>query len=249
MPNRKFSRNGWASQSEQAYSLILDRILRGRLAVGAPLSRRSTAEDLKLGLQPVTEALQRLEGEGLLESRPRIGTRVRVPSDQEIRGHYIVREALESQAARLFAEKASAVEREELSDLAVRLDVLYGGAGQSVHPQADDDYWYQVRQQHARFHLRIAECTGCQQLGDAMKKNQILVFNWVYDVSVESIESKDPEGWHARLMGGLNSGSVEQADAAMRRHVRYGMERIIEHMTQLAQLEDSTRGNLENAIS
>jgi GntR family transcriptional regulator, rspAB operon transcriptional repressor len=184
-----------------------------------------------------------------VESRPRIGTRVRVPTDQEIRGHYIVREALESQSARLFAEKASSSEREELAAFAARLDVLYGAAGQSAHPQGDDDYWYQVRQQHARFHLRIAECTGCQQLGDAMKKNQILVFNWVYDVSVESIESKDPEGWHTGLMGGLNSGSVAQADAAMRRHVRYGMEGIIEHMTQLARFEDSTRRRLETAVS
>ena len=44
---------------------------------------------------PVSEALLRLEFEGLLESRPRAGTRVRIPSPDDVRGHYLVRETLE----------------------------------------------------------------------------------------------------------------------------------------------------------
>ena len=48
---------------------------------------------------PVSEALLRLEIEGLLESRPRAGTRVRIPSPEDVQGHYVVREALEVQAA------------------------------------------------------------------------------------------------------------------------------------------------------
>ena len=58
--------------SEIAYRRILDRILRGKLPLGAPISRRSVAGQLKIGLLPVTEALQRLEGEGLVESKPRV---------------------------------------------------------------------------------------------------------------------------------------------------------------------------------
>ena len=60
---------------------------------------------------PVSEALLRLEFEGLLESRPRAGTRVRIPSPDDVRGHYLVRETLETQAARLFAEVASRADR------------------------------------------------------------------------------------------------------------------------------------------
>ena len=61
----------------------------------------------------------------MVESRPRVGTRVRVPTSQDVRGHYVIREALESQSARLFAEKASSQEREELRGMAERLDRMY----------------------------------------------------------------------------------------------------------------------------
>ena len=60
---------------------------------------------------PVSEALLRLEFEGLLESRPRAGTRVRIPSADDVHGHYLVRETLEVEAAKLFAEVASKAER------------------------------------------------------------------------------------------------------------------------------------------
>jgi DNA-binding GntR family transcriptional regulator len=163
---------------------------------------------------------------------------VRVPTEQDIRGHYIVREALETQSARLFAEKASAWEREELTAFASRLDVLYEVPGQPESARVGNDSWYDVLHQHSRFHLRIAEYAGCQQLVDAMKRNQVVVFNWIYDLSVET--RARPQGWHSRLMNELNSGSVEKADAAMRQHVRHGMERILEHIGRLPPLEEST---------
>ena len=73
---------------------------------------------------PVSEALLRLEHEGLLESRPRAGTRVRVPTREDVMGHYVVREALEVQAAMLFAAVATPDRRSELLKLAARVDAL-----------------------------------------------------------------------------------------------------------------------------
>jgi DNA-binding FadR family transcriptional regulator len=66
---------------------------------------------------PVSEALERLEVEGLLESGPRAGTRVSIPSRDDVHGHFVLREALEGQAAILFAGRATAAERGELSKL------------------------------------------------------------------------------------------------------------------------------------
>ena len=78
---------------------------------------------------PVSEALLRLEIEGLLESRPRAGTRVRIPSPEDVQGHYVVREALEVQAAMRFTQVATPGERAELKKLAVRVDQLSTAAG------------------------------------------------------------------------------------------------------------------------
>src|SRR6266852_5886750 len=105
-----------------AYGVVRRRILRGQLSLGQAVSRRKLAAELGMSFLPVSEALLRLEFEGLLESRPRAGTRVRIPARQDVRGHYVVREALEVQAARLFAEMATPEERSELMKLAVRVD-------------------------------------------------------------------------------------------------------------------------------
>src|SRR6266581_1705679 len=109
-----------ASLAAEAYQFVKHRILRGFLPIGQVISRRKIAAELGLSFLPVSEALLRLEFEGLLESRPRAGTRVRIPSREDVRGHYIVREALEVQAAMLFAVVATGEDRNEVQRLAAR---------------------------------------------------------------------------------------------------------------------------------
>src|ERR1700731_1354905 len=92
---RRSRTSGSKSRATRAYEQIRDEILRGSLAVGDILSRRRLAEKLNMSFVPITEALQRLESEGLVESRPRIGTRVRVPTKEDILDSYVIREALE----------------------------------------------------------------------------------------------------------------------------------------------------------
>src|SRR5712664_4618738 len=107
-----------------AYGVVRRRILRGQLSLGQAISRRKLAAELGMSFLPVSEALLRLEFEGLLESRPRAGTRVRIPSREDVRGHYIVREALEAQAARLFASVATPEDRADVQKLAARVDAM-----------------------------------------------------------------------------------------------------------------------------
>src|ERR1700680_1758728 len=95
----------------EAYSIIRERILRGEVAIGQVISRRKVAAGLGMSFLPVSEAFLRREFEGLLESRPRAGTRVRIPTREDVEGHYVVREGLEVQAAKLFAKLAPPDER------------------------------------------------------------------------------------------------------------------------------------------
>jgi DNA-binding GntR family transcriptional regulator len=212
--------------TEHAYLLIRDRILRGELPFGTGLSRRALAEDFGISIVPVGDALQRLENDGLVESRPRVGTRVRIPTPKAIRGHYILREALESQAARIFAEKASPNEREEIKQLASQLDEHYTLLATT---EGATEPAFQSHTLHMRFHMRIAECTGCDELCQAVEKNQVLVFNWLYDTSLGN-QQQPPPGWHRELAEALVSGDPEAADAAMRRHTRFRMEEVLQRM-------------------
>lgn len=213
-----------------AYERIRTAILRGDLPLGSAISGRQLADQLEMSLLPVAQALKQLESDGLVESRPRSGTMVRMPTAQDIRGHYVVREALETQAARLFAEKATAAERGELTALAADLDLLYADAGQDRQTVAGA---------HLALHRRIAECGGCPELLRAIEKSHILVLNWLYNSAAELHES--PRHWHRDLVAALTSGDPEAADRAMREHVRYGMEAILRRLEASNKLADSSQ--------
>lgn len=217
-----------ASLSEQAYQLIRDRILRGTLPLGAVLSRRKLAEEFGMSFLPVSEALQRLESEELVESRPRVGTRVRIPSASEVTDRYILREAVESQSARLCAERATFQERLELRRAAEQMDALFA---RSASEGVDRDFLYSVQTFHFQLHLRIAEFARSEVLRAAIEKNQVLVFNWLYDTAAERREL--PPRFHRDLMEAICSGDVLKADQAMRYHIRYGLDTVVKAVQEI----------------
>jgi DNA-binding GntR family transcriptional regulator len=200
--------------------------------IGDVLSRRKLAVRLNMSFLPITEALQRLEVEGLVESRPRIGTRVRIPTEQDIRNNYVIREALESQAARLCAEQITEAEKKQLLISAKHLDKLYKVSG---HEAEDSRFMFSVHTYHMRFHLRIAELAHCPGLSTAIEKAQVLIFNWLYDTAADN--NMKPPRFHYNLAEALCSGDPLVADSAMREHIRYGLDQV------LAGLASSEHGN------
>jgi DNA-binding GntR family transcriptional regulator len=71
------------SLAEQAYTRILEKILRSEYPLGAALSHRKPGSQLGMSFLP------------------RVGTRARVPTAQNLRDRHIIREALEAQSARM----------------------------------------------------------------------------------------------------------------------------------------------------
>lgn len=217
------------SLSERAYEAIRERILHGELALGEPLSRRGLAAQLGMSVLPVNEALQRLEADRLVESRPRAGTRVRFPTPRDIRESYVIREALESQSARLFTEIASSAQRRELASRAERVDTLFN---RLAKVEFDPEFQYLVHSEHAQFHMFIAKSTECDLLFRLIERNQILIHNWLYDVAAR--RRILPERFHGDLAGVLAGTSATASDRCIRRHVRYGLKETIENMTKPA---------------
>ena len=215
------------SLSNRAYQQIRDEILSGELSIGDVLSRRRLAKRLNMSFLPITEALKCLETEGLVESRPRIGTRVRIPSEQDIRDSYVIREALESQAASACAQNITAKEKNQLRTSARHLDELRKMS--AVEPE-DSRFLFSVHTYHMEFHMRIAELARCPGLRRAIEKEQVLIFNWLYDTAAR--RSTDPEEFnsHSILAEALCSSDPLVADAAMRDHVRYGLRQVLERL-------------------
>jgi DNA-binding GntR family transcriptional regulator len=217
--------------SERAYQFILNRILSGDLPLGSPVTRRPVAKRLGISLIPVAAALNRLESEGLVESLPCIGTRVRVPTAEDIVGHYQLREALEVHSARLFAETASTEERAALCRLAARLDASYQAIASKGG--ASGARLFEIHKAHSDFHLRVVRDTRCKPLIDALERSHVLIFNWLYNTASQ-FESIPPR-WHLDLAEALARDGVEGADRAMRVHVRYGKEVVLMRLAGMAE--------------
>jgi len=214
------------SLSSRAYQQIRNEILRGELSIGDILSRRTLAKKFNMSFLPITEALKCLETEGLVESRPRIGTRVRVPSEQDIRDSFVIREALESQAARLCAQHITEEEKQQLRTSARHLDELQK---MSVLEPTDSRFLFSVHTYHVQFHMRIAELSRCPGLCRAIEKEHVLVFNWIYDIAAD--RRTQPEEFHSALADALCSSDPRVADTAIRAHVRYGLGHVLGRLT------------------
>ena len=207
--------NATPSLAAEAYRVVRQRILRGELSLGQVISRRKLATELGMSFLPVSEALQRLEVEGLLESRPRAGTRVRIPTRDDVRGHFVVREALEVQAAMLFARVATAGERTDLRKLAARVDALASRPDRTLYTVL-----------HHKLHRRIAECARCSSLTDVIEKTHALSSIWFS--LLRQAAPTDPPRRHQELAAALTAGTPEEAAQATREHIAVGLERTLE---------------------
>src|SRR5262245_1554980 len=120
--NRAEPQTEHRNPNQAAYRRLKEDIVMGRLPFGAVLSSRKLGREMGTSFLPVADALRVLEVEGLVETRDRVGTRVKIPTVEDIKGVYTVREALESQAARLCSERATKEQRRLLKSKAREVD-------------------------------------------------------------------------------------------------------------------------------
>jgi DNA-binding GntR family transcriptional regulator len=119
-----------ASLTETAYRRIKEEILSNRLRPGDPVESERFVRGLNLSRTPVREAVLRLQKEGFIEIRPRMGTFVSHLDLRQIQEMYQVRRTLEGLAARL---AAGTVDARRLEALESGLKSLDTGAGADLN--------------------------------------------------------------------------------------------------------------------
>jgi DNA-binding GntR family transcriptional regulator len=206
-----------ASLAAEAYTFVRRQIVRGEMAIGQSVSRRKLAAELGMSFLPVSEALLRLEFEGMLESRPRAGTRVRIPSRDDVKGHYLVREILEAEATKRFAEHATKAERAGLLKMAAKVDALAVKKDRGPYLAL-----------HHRLHSRIAECTRCEALASVIEQTCALSSTWF--CLLPRPEAPQVTYRHRDLAKALVTATPDDAAAMMLEHVRYSEREALERL-------------------
>ncbi|NBH09798.1 GntR family transcriptional regulator [Amycolatopsis sp. SID8362] len=110
------------SLAEQAYLFVRDRLVMLDIPPGSPINEEELGTALGMGRTPIREALKRLESERLVVAYPRRGTFATDVNISDLAHISEVRRTLEPMATAAAAERATAADRETLTELRAQLD-------------------------------------------------------------------------------------------------------------------------------
>src|SRR5437588_4764672 len=195
------------SQSEEAYTRILDRIVSLEMPPGSVVNEARLREDLKIGRTPIREALQRLARENFVRSIPHRGTFVTDVNITDLARITEVRVVLESHAARLAAEKLAATDREAIEEL---LELHQRGY---VVDQRD------LMQLDQRIHRAIYRAARNSFLEATLERYFNLSLRLWYLVLDRDVQLREAVDEHVELLQAVLAGDGDLAETIMRRHV------------------------------
>ncbi len=197
------------SKQSVAYSYLRSAIITGRYPHEKPLIEREICDKLGVSRTPVREALRRLGSEGLVDFIPNRGVFVSGISKEKALHMYEMKDALESMAARLCAQRATEKDIELMeeclkahkqsletnqTDLAVDLDL--------------------------RFHTLLVECCGNPLIEQHAKGLLLQVRRLsqiaVYDTTHAWVFIKE----HSAILEAIRSHDGDAAASLLSEHIR-----------------------------
>ena len=202
------------------YQKLLAAIENGDLRPGDRLLETDLAQRFGVSRTPIREAIRRLETDGLVAHKPRVGAMIRVLAQQEIVELYEMRIVLEATAAQMAAKHASKAEIHTLKTLNAQMMQV-----------ATDPY--KVAMLNRKFHGCILSAARNRFLAQSHKSlSHALVL--LGKTTLESSERvKDVVSQHDAIVEALKSGQPKTAAKLMRTH----MEASLEHRLKALQLD------------
>lgn len=203
--------------SVKAYKKVKDMIISGDLALGQKIVQDKLAEELGISRTPLRSALQMLEAEYLVESRPRKGMAVKVFTDQEIIEIYDCRIALESMAVKTFAKIATKSDAKQLYDLFAPFSSS-GVIHQDKYQKAD-----------SVFHDTIIKKSGNKYLYRLFQKGNLLVCINLIGL-VRPPEETLSE--HLDIIKAIEQQNADKAEQLLTIHLKKSKTLILRNMEQ-----------------
>ena len=196
------------SLADQAYYAIREWIVTLDLPPGSVVNERELMGRLGVGRTPVREALRDLAREQLVEVFPRRGMFVSSVDVGDIAGLSEVRLLLESEAARLAAERRGDGDLEETDALLEELD---GAAGErDARGLIDLDQ---------RIHRHVYRCAHNPFVASTLNEWYTLTLR-IWFLALDRVARLDDAvGEHGELLRAILDGDADQSEAVMRRHI------------------------------
>jgi len=144
---------------QKVYDFLRNEILSNHIAAGERLVEGRLALEINVSRTPIREALHILEMEGLIESIPRVGYRVKVLRWQDVEELCEIRAVNEILAARWAMKRMTP---QEMADMKVNIDTA------EAEIQAGQPKLFVERD--AEFHEMLVKASGSQRLMELCQK-------------------------------------------------------------------------------
>lgn len=218
---------------DTVYETLLDMLMSGVLAPGAPLSIDGLAGELQVSPTPVREALVHLEGTGLVSRAPLRGYRVASPlTPEQIAQLFDARLIIEIGALELAFKDpklanglAAAHARHEATAQAI-LDVLPGKAAVNAYRAYMDADW--------GFHQTFFSCARNDYLLATVGSLPAHLHRLRQSLSRGVSDSVQAVDEHAAVLRAVQEGDLELAKQALRDHLTSVKDRSRHYETQAA---------------
>ncbi|MGV2895255.1 GntR family transcriptional regulator [Achromobacter sp. AGC78] len=199
----------YRTKEEQVADYLRERIISGVFPRGSRLKQAEIAEQLKLSITPVREALKLLEAEGYISGDSYRGARV-VPFDAGASAEILqLRLLLESQLVRAAVERITTQDITELRVLANDFAKAFETGDRAI-----------ARGINYRFHRQLYDIA---QLPQTLHFVQILWARYPFDlINSASNRGQDAVREHEEILQAFASGDASAAMLAMRKHIESG---------------------------
>jgi DNA-binding GntR family transcriptional regulator len=205
-------------RSEVVYHALLDNMILGGLAWGAPLNADLIAQQLKVSTTPVRDALNRLEKDGLAVKLPYQGWFVRGFQEQEIRDIYEMRAGLECFSVRLACQR---ITPEEIA----RLHTTQSAGEAALRREDLEAYRLHNQELHATIMQAARNAELAQVAAQASLKTQMLSAKTIRLAGRPSHAVRE----HSQLIELIAKHDAQGAQELMERHILSAMEDILRH--------------------
>jgi DNA-binding GntR family transcriptional regulator len=214
-------------KTETSYKRVTDQLRReivaGDIARGSWLRMSALAERYGVSVQPVREALQQLEGEGIIELLPNRGARVRGINRKRLVHVHEVGEAIESYMARLFAEEASPAQIRELEAL------------QGAHDAAIADLdWPRIDSANYAFHRYILLRDDNEEAAAVVARHYGLSESLLYRHGRTADYAARVQAEHHAILDAFRRRDGEAAYRVSGAHVRNTLAFVLESYAAIA---------------
>lgn len=205
------------SARDRVASAIRKAILAGELKQDEQITLEAIAGLLGVSRTPVREAFLILENEGLIRILPNKRVVVLGMTEKNLREHYHIRAALESEAAALASMRGAA-----LGDVKTVLT--------ESHNIIECGEFEEYGNLNQAFHLAIWTAAG----NDRLKNMLAVMWNGLSMHAMETIESYAVKSYkeHEGIADALFNGDEEAARRLMREHILRSMEDMLSALSQ-----------------